>query len=125
MLTCLLPCFLPHLCLDLHVHMLDIMSMVMPCLDLHVCMHVLCSYAYVYAFICLHARICYLPCFYAYIHMLRRTCLFPYLYVLYALYYLPCICVLHAMFVCLGLGLVCHAMCYCSLFVTLSFFLVF
>ena len=27
--------------------MLDFMSPAMPCLDLHVCMHVLCSYAYV------------------------------------------------------------------------------
>ena len=39
------------------------------------CMHVLCSYAYVYAFTCLHAWICVLLCFYAYIHMLR--CTFP------------------------------------------------
>ena len=36
---------------------------------------------------------------------------------LHALYYLPCACVLHAMFVCLDLGYVCHAMCYCSHFV--------
>ena len=36
---------------------------------------------------------------------------------LYALCYLPCACVLHAMFVCLDLGYVCHAMCYCSPFV--------
>ena len=37
----------------------------------------------------------------------------------------PCTCTLHAMFVCLGLGLVCHAMCFCSPFVALSFILVF
>ena len=41
-------------CLDLHAHMLDIMSMVIPCLDLHVCMHFLCSYAYAYVFTCLY-----------------------------------------------------------------------
>ena len=39
--------------------MLDIMSMVMPCLDLHVCMHVLCSYAYIHVghmLVCLGLR---------------------------------------------------------------------
>ena len=35
-----------------------------------------------------------------------------------------CLCV-PCMFVCLDLGYVCHAMCYCSPFVALSFFLVF
>ena len=39
------------------------------------------------------------------------------LYSLHALYYLPCACKLHAMFVCLDLGFVCHTMCYCSPFV--------
>ena len=33
--------FCSMLMLGLHAHMLDIMSMVMSCLDLHVCMHVL------------------------------------------------------------------------------------
>ena len=107
--------------------MLDIMSSAMPCLDLHVCMHILCSYA----FTCLYAWICVLPCFYAYIHMLRCTftCLHAYLhaymcrsvylhalinvfYVLYAISH-----VLYALFMCLGLDLFCHAMCYCSPFV--------
>ena len=72
--------FLMGWCLDLHVHMLDIMSMFMPCLDLHACMHVLCSYAYVYDFRCLHAWICILLCFYAYIHMLKCTFPFPHAY---------------------------------------------
>ena len=36
---------------------------------------------------------------------------------LHALYYLPCACALHSMFVCLDLGYVCHDMCYCSPFV--------
>ena len=44
---------------------------------------------------------------------------------LHVLCYLPCACALHAMFVHLDLGYVCHAMCYCSPFITLSFFLVF
>ena len=72
--------FLMCWCFDLHAHMLDIMSMVMPCLDPHVCMHVLCSYAYVYAFKCLYAWICVLPWFYAYIHMLRCTFTCPHAY---------------------------------------------
>ena len=93
------------------------MSMVMPYLDLHVCMHVLCSYAYVYAFICLYAWICDLPCFYAHIHMLD---LHAYMLVslllcsLHVLCYFPCACALYAMFMCLDLGYVCHVMCYCS-----------
>ena len=44
---------------------------------------------------------------------------------LHVLCCLPCAYVLHAMFVCIDLGCVCHAMCYCSPFVALSFFLVF
>ena len=35
---------------------------------------------------------------------------------LHALYYLPCVRALYAMFVCLDLGYVCHTMCYCSPF---------
>ena len=87
---CFMPCFPMSLCLffsrlmlGLHAHILDIMSMVMPCLDIHVCMDVLCSYAYAYA----------------------SVCLFPCLYILYAFCHIPCACVLHAMFVCLGLDL--------------------
>ena len=41
---------------------------------------------------------------------------------LHALCYLSCACALHAMFVCLDLSYVCHAICYCSPFVALSFF---
>ena len=44
---------------------------------------------------------------------------------LHALCHHLCACVLHAMFMCLGLDLVCHAMCFYSPFVTSSFFLVF
>ena len=58
-------------CLGLHAHMLDIMSTAMPCLDLHVCMHVLCSYAYVHVshmLVCLGLRS---PMPLCYIYMLR------------------------------------------------------
>ena len=44
-------------------------------------------------------------------HISTNTCLD--ICSLHALYYLPCACALHAMFVCVNLGYVCHAMCYC------------
>ena len=120
-------------CLGQHAHMLDIMSSAMPYLDLYVCMHVLCSYAYAYAFTCLYAWVYFLPCLYVYICMLRCIstylhayfhaymcrCVFTCLdrYPLHALCHHLCACVLHVMFMCLGLDLVCHAMCYCSHFI--------
>ena len=97
-------CFM--LMLGLHAHMLDIMSMVMSCLDLHVCMHVLCSYAYMSRSMLSHA--CVLGSMFSTCFMLSSMCLCA-----------PC----HA---CVPRPrLVCHAMCYCSPFVTLSFFLEF
>ena len=42
---CFVPLFCSMLMLGLLAHMFNIMSMVMPCLHLHVCMHVLCSHA--------------------------------------------------------------------------------
>ena len=53
-------CFM--LTLGLHAHMLDIVSMVMPCLDL--CVYVLFSMflAYIYICTCLYAWIHVLPC---------------------------------------------------------------
>ena len=57
-------------CLGLHAHILDIMSLAIPCLDLHVCMHVLFSYAYVYAFI-----VCMLGFVFFHAFMLTSTCL--------------------------------------------------
>ena len=101
--TCLYACsMLPYLCLCLHLLVcLDLCSSMLLCLNPHAQMYI------------------YMP-----------TCRFPSLYVqisvftclglcfLHALYYLPCSCVLHAMFMCLGLDLLCHAMCYCSPFVT-------
>ena len=44
---------------------------------------------------------------------------------LHALCYIPYACVLHAIFVCLDLGYVCHVKCYCSPFDALSFFIMF
>ena len=84
--------------------MLDIMSLAMPCLDLHVDVYV-------------SMPTCLDLCFY--MPMCLGLCS------LHALYYLPCACALHAMFVCLDLGYICHAMCYYSPFVALSFFLMF
>ena len=140
-----MPCF-PIFCaffcsmlmLGLHAHMLDIMSMVMPCLDLHVCMHVLCSYAYGYAFTCLYAWVCVLPCLYVYIYMLRciSTCFHACMYrsvclhaldwcSLHALCYLPCACALHTMFMCLGLDLICRLCAIVAFLFLLSHLLVF
>ena len=51
---------------------------------------------------------CWCVCFYAYLSWSMFS---------HALYYLPCACAIHAMFVYLDLGYVCHAMCYCSSFV--------
>ena len=79
--------FFSMMMLGLHAHRLDIMFMVMSCLDLCVCMHVLCS--------------------------LHVSC------------YFPCACAFYAIFACLDLGYVCHAICYWSLIVSLSFFIVF
>ena len=58
---------------------------------------------------------CMFLCIYAQINVF--TCLCAWIYALLALCYLPCACALHAIFVCLNLGYVCHAMCYCSPFV--------
>ena len=90
--------FCSMLILGIHVYILDTMSMVMPYLDPHVCMHDLCSYAY--AFICLYAWICVLPCFYAYTHMLRCTfpCLHAYFHAYVSRSMLSHACVLGSMF---------------------------
>ena len=122
----------------LHAHMLDIMSMIISCLDLHVCMHVLCSYAYIRVFTWLYAWIHVLPCLcakflYVYMHVSMPICLCLCFHMLvcldlcslYVSCYSPCACALHAMLVCLGLGYVCHAMCYYSPFVALSSFFFF
>ena len=79
-----------------------------------------------------------LPCLcakflYVYMHVSMPICLYLCFHMLVCLdlcslhvsCYFPCACALYAMFVCLDLGYFCHAMCYCSPFVTLSFFLMF
>ena len=114
--------FCSMLMLGLHAHMLDIMSMVMPCLDLYVCIHVLRSYAYIRVFTCLYAWIHVLPCLcakflYVYMHVSMPICLCLCFHMLVCLdlcflhvsCYFPCACVLYAMFVCLDLGYVCCA----------------
>ena len=71
------------------------------------------SYACMFGFVIFHA------------FMLTSTCLDLHAYMLvslllcslHVLCYFPCACALHAMFVCLDLGYVCHAMCYCRPFV--------
>ena len=99
------------------------MLLAMPCLDLHVCMYILCSHAYIYVFTCLYAWICVLSCFYLHIHMLTCTftCLHAYIRTsmcrsmfstfldrcsLHTLCYLSCACALHAVFACINLGYV-------------------
>ena len=113
-----MPCFMlrsmfPHVhmfrstCLGfgLHAHMLDIMSMIISCLDLHVCMHVLCSYAYIRVFTWLYAWIHVLPClcakflclhacFYAYMSMsmLPHACVFGFMLFICFMLYSMCLC---------------------------------
>ena len=101
----------------------------------------LCSDLCIYVFISMiYSWILVLTRLYAWFHVLPCLCakfLHVYMYVsmpicldlsfhmpmcldlssLHALCYLPCTCVLHVMFMCLGLDLVCHVMYYCSLFV--------
>ena len=126
-----MPCF-PLFCssfcsmlmLGLHALMLDIMSMVMSCLDLHVCMHVLCFYAYILVFICLYAWIHVLPCLCAkflYVCMHVSMPIWQYLCFqkllcldlcsLHVSCYFPCACALYAMFVPRSrLCLACHVL---------------
>ena len=100
------------LMLGLYAHMLDTMSMVMLCSDL-----------YVYAL---------LPRFMprsTFVHGYMLGSIFYHVYVL-VFYMFACtfVCLyvqIYAIFVCLDLGYVCLAMCYCSPFVDLPFFLVF
>ena len=134
-------CFM--LMLGLCAYMLDIMSMVMLCSNLCVCTLFVTFYAQIRICTCLYAWIHVLPCpctsFHMPTHMLPCLCLdlclcaqiyvfkclCAQIYALLALCHLPCACVLHAMFVCLDQGYVCLALCYCSPFVALPFFLAF
>ena len=97
----------------------------MPYLDLYVCVYfhaiwldpyLLMLYAWIHVLPCLCAMFL---CVYMYVsmpicldlcsHMLVRFDLCS----LHALCHIPYACALHAIFLCLGLGYVCHAMCYC------------
>ena len=87
-----------------------------------------CLYAWIHVLPCLCARlvhvdvyvsmsICLDLCFHMPICLDRCS--------LHALCHHLCACVLHAMFMCLILDLVCHIMCYCSPFVLYRIFLCF
>ena len=86
--------------------------------------HALCLYAWIHVPPCLYANFLYV-----YAHASMPICLDLGFHMLVCLGLFSllalCACALHAMIVCLDLGYVCHAMCYCRPFVALSFFLVF
>ena len=105
---CLFPCYVVR-SLSSHAYMLGFMFFYVYVLSFYM------SFLHVYVYV---SMLVWLDLFF---HMP----MYLDLHSLHALYYLPCACVLHAMFVCLDLDYVCHAMWYCSLFVTLSFFIVF
>lgn len=71
------------------------------------------SYACMLGFVIFHAFMLTSTCLDLHVYMLVSLLLCS----LHVLCYFPCACTLHAMFVCLDLGYVCHAMCYCSPFV--------
>ena len=135
LVLCYMPCF-PMLCssfssrimLGLHAHILVwrcwlCLAWIYVSVCLFPCYMVrsLSSHAYMLGFVFFHAfmltSICLDVHSYAYMHisMLIFTCLD--LCSLHALCHHLCACLLHALFMCLGLNLVCHAMCYCSPFV--------
>ena len=132
--------FCSMLMLGLRAHILDIMSMVMSCLDLHVCMHFLCfyapmpisesSHACMLGFMSFHVYVlnfyvftCMFLCLYVYVY--ASTCYCVWIYALYMFHVIFHVLVRSMPCSCLDLGYVWHAMSYCSPFVTLSFFLVF
>ena len=130
---CFIPCLDPsYLCVNVWVYMptclISCLQLCLAQIYMFVCMsNASCLYP------CIHARICVLPYLYDHIHMLR--CTSTYLYVqIYAsvcfgvwIFLASCLVpspmldlcaqMLYAMFMCLGLDLACHVMCYCSLFV--------
>ena len=82
----------------------------------------LCLFAYIYVFTYLYAWIGVLPCFYAHIHMLR--CAFTCLHA-YVLGSMLSTCFTPSFTCSCAPCHVCHAICYCSPFIALFFFLVF
>ena len=123
-------------CVDVWVYMLTCLILCLqPCLA-QIYMFVCVSYAPMPMYMPSHACmlgfvffhvLCLHP--HAQMYFYMPTCIFPCLYVqigvftcldrcsLYALCHHLCACVLHALFMCLGLDLVCYAMCYYSPFV--------
>ena len=106
------------------------MLLAMPCLDLCVYVFISMIYGWIFVFTHLYAWLHVLPCLCAkflhvYMYVSMLICLdlcfhkpmFLDLCSLHALCYLPCACVHHTMFMCLGIDLVCHAMCYFNPFV--------
>ena len=71
------------------------------------------SYACMLGFVIFHAFMLTSTCLDLHAYML----VFLLLCFLHVLCYFPCACALHAMFVCLDLGYICHAMSYCRPFV--------
>ena len=129
--------FCSRLVLGLHAHMLVWYCRL--CLAWIYVFYVFISmlYGYILVFTCLYAWIHVLPSLcvkylHVYMHVSMPICLDLCFHMLvclnlcslHALCYFSCACALHAMFVCLDLGYVCHAMCYCSPFVALSLLLV-
>ena len=102
----------------------------MPCSDLCVYVFISMIYGWILVFTHIYAWFHVLPYLCAkFLHVYMYVSMFIFLdlcfhmpmclnlYSLHALCYLPCACVLHAMIMCLGLDLICHAMCYCRHFV--------
>ena len=129
-------------CLDLHLYILICLD---SCSSMSMCSVFTCLHAFFYAYmpLSMSPHACMLGFSFLHAFMRAFTCLDVHLHAymhismpiyfhayfhayisLHASCYLPWACVLYAMSMCLGLGYVCHAMCYCSPFVALSFFLV-
>ena len=129
----LYPSFCSRMMVGLHAHMLvgcywlwlawvTVSMCLFPCYMIRS----LSSHAYMLGFVFFHAFMLTSTCLdvhsYGYMHISMLICVDRCVYMLGSmfstcLYYLPCSCMLHAMFVCLDLGYVCHAVCYCSPFV--------
>ena len=95
--TRVFPCYMVR-SLSSHAYMLGSIFyhiLVMPCYVLQVCTHVSMPMC---LDLCFHILMCLDLCS------------------SHAFCYLTCACALHAMFVCLDLGYVCHVMCYCCPF---------
>ena len=95
----------PHACM-LGFTFFHAFMLTFTCLDVHL-------HAYTHISMPMHLELCFCMLVCLDLCSLNALCYFPYA------------CALCAMFVCLDLSYVCHAMCYCSLFFTSSFFLVF